>query len=453
MRMIRKPQISLFFQWSEHKIGIELQKMADILDRHPEFLVLAHADLTSSKKDTGSGGMSSEQVLRAAIIKNIRELSYEQLAFNIIDSNTTRSFLMMDMNESYSSSCLQENISQISEACWEAISKALVIDAKDSGFENCKNARVDSTVTDSNIEYPTDSKLLYDCIRVMDREFKKARAIANKSHWRLTSFQEVKLVKSLRYKINNSKNDEERLSPYKDLLKISKRLKKDLPIIITKIEIELEKSQSEILTRPLEQLKNVDFYLEKIIYQTEKRIIKNQTVPACKKVVSIFEPHTDIIVKDKRETQFGHKIFITSGASNMVLHCEIPRGNPSDSEMFMGTLKALKESCDRFPLKVSADGGFASIANVEEAKKLGVRDICFPKKCNLEIEEMVKSEWVYKKLLNWRAGIEAVISFLKRCFGLSKATWKGFDGFKKCLRCGVASYNLLLLARHELSPT
>jgi IS5 family transposase len=158
-------------------------------------------------------------------------------------------------------------------------------------------------------------------------------------------------------------------------------------------------------------------------------------------------------VKDKRETQFGHKIFITSGASNMVLHCEIPRGNPSDSEMFMGTLKALKDSCGRFPLKVSADGGFASIANVEEAKKLGVRDICFPKKCNLEIEEMVKSEWVYKKLLNWRAGIEAVISFLKRCFGLSKANWKGFDGFKKCLRCGVASYNLLLLARHEMNPT
>lgn len=78
MRLIRKPQIPLFFQWSQHKIGNELQKMSDILDRHPEFLIFAHADLTNSKKDTGTGGMSSEQVLRSAIIKNIRELSYEQ---------------------------------------------------------------------------------------------------------------------------------------------------------------------------------------------------------------------------------------------------------------------------------------------------------------------------------------------------------------------------------------
>lgn len=452
MRIISKPQISLFFQWSEHKIGNELQQMSEILDRHPEFLAIAHNNLSKSKKNTGSIGMSSEQVLRAAIIKNIRGLSYEQLAFNIIDSNSTRSFLMMDIDESYSSSCLQENISQISEACWESISKALVVDAQNSGFENCKSVRIDSTVTDSNIEYPTDSKLLYDCIRVMDREFKKAREIANKSHWRLTSFQEVKLAKSLRYKINNSKNDEERLSPYKDLLKISKKLKKDLPGMIKKIEIEFNKLQIKSLRKALDQLINVDNYLEKIIYQTEKRIIKNQPVPAYKKVVSIFEPHTDIIVKDKRETQFGHKIFITSGASNMVLHCEIPRGNPNDSEMFLGTLKAIEESYGRVPLKVSADGGFASIANVEDAKELGVRDICFPKKCNLEIEEMVKSEWVYTKLLNWRAGIEAVISFLKRCFGLSKANWEGFDGFKKYLRCGVASYNLLLLARHEMKP-
>jgi IS5 family transposase len=71
----------------------------------------------------------------------------------------------------------------------------------------------------------------------------------------------------------------------------------------------------------------------------------------------------------------------------------------------------------------------------------------------MKIEEMVKNEWVYEKLLNWRAGIEAVISFLKRCFGLSKAYWKGFAGFKKCLRCGVASYNLLLLARSELTKS
>ena len=451
MRMMIKPQMSLFFQWGEHKISNELQKMSEILDRHPEFVNWVHQDITADRSVTGDIGMSSDQVLRAAIVKNIRGLSYEQLAFNLSDSVSTRSFLMMDINEKYSSSCLQDNISRISELCWENISKSLVLDAKESGFENCKQVRVDSTVTDSNIEYPTDSKLLYDCIRVIDREFKKARGMACQKSWRLSSLDQVKEAKSLRYKINNSKNDDERLPLYKKLLRIAKALKKDLPSIITKIEILMVKTERKILSGPLEQLKNVDFYLEKIIYQTEKRIIKNQHVPSLQKIVSIFEPHTDIIVKDRRETQFGHKIFITSGTSNMVLHCEIPRGNPNDSEMFMGTLDALNKSYGGYPLKVSADGGFASQNNVREAKNLGVRDVCFPKKCNMKINEMVKSEWVYEKLLNWRAGIEAVISFLKRCFGFSKAYWKGYDGFKKCLRCGVASYNLLLLARNELS--
>lgn len=450
MRMNIKSQIPLFFNWAEHKISKELQQIATILDRHPEFVESVHCDLTSNKKTTGDKGMSSDQILRAAIIKNIRGLSYEQLAFNLSDSFSTRSFLMMDLGESYSSSCLQENISKISESTWENISEALVFDATKTGFENGKQVRVDSTVTDVNIGYPTDSKLLYDCIRVIDREFKNAREVAEKIHWRLTSCAQAKEAKGLRYQINNAKNDEERLPIYKKLLKIAKKIKRDLPSIIAKIEKVLNKKESTVLKRSFEQLSNVNFFLEKIIYQTEQRVLNGIIIPSPKKVVSIFEPHTDIIVKDRRETQFGHKIFITSGVSNMVLHCDIPKGNANDADMFLGTIEAIKNSFGKYPTKVSADGGFASEENIFVAQLLGVKDVCFPKRCNMEIEDMVKSEWVYEKLLNWRAGIEAVISFLKRCFGLSKANWSGFDGFKRYVRCGIASYNLLLLARNEM---
>ena len=80
------------------------------------------------------------------------------------------------------------------------------------------------------------------------------------------------------------------------------------------------------------------------------------------------------------------------------------------------------------------------------------KDLCFPKKCNMEITQMVKSSWVYEKLINWRAGIEAVISFLKRYFDLSKSSfWSGSDGFKKSVRCGIASYNLVVLVRMEMT--
>ena len=121
--------------------------------------------------------------------------------------------------------------------------------------------------------------------------------------------------------------------------------------------------------------------------------------------------------------------------------------------MFLPTLKSLNKSYDVLPRKVSSDGGFASKENVNVSKEMGVKDVCFPKTCNMKITEMVKSSWVYKNLLNWRAGIEAVISFLKRCFGLSRATWSGFSGYNRYVRCGITSYNLVILARLELSVT
>jgi len=449
MRPLRKSQMSLFFQWPHHKLGQELKKISDILDRHPEFTEWAHQDLTKSKQNTGNHGLSAEQTLRAAIIKNLRGLSYEKLAFNLVDSNSSRAFLMMDIDEQYSSSCLQSAISEICERTWEKVSEALVLDAKAQGIEDCRKARIDSTVTDTNIHYPTDSSLLYDCIRVINRLFQKLRKILKKKSWRFSTEKDVCKAKSIRYKINNAKNDEERLPLYQELLKIAERLKKDFPSILRRIEKTINNRKKG--QKDFDQLINVQSMLEKIIYQTTKRIIKGQTVPSHKKIVSIFEPHTDIIVKDRRDTQFGHKIFITSGASNMVLHCEIPKGNKNDSEMFIETIDSLNESYGRYPLKVSADGGFASQENVGDAQEKGVRDVCFPKKCNMEVTDMVKSSWVYDQLLNWRAGIEAVISFLKRCFGMRMANWHGFDGFKKYVRNGVATFNLIVLARHELA--
>ena len=98
--------------------------------------------------------------------------------------------------------------------------------------------------------------------------------------------------------------------------------------------------------------------------------------------------------------------------------------------MFLNVLSSVKKTYGSCPSKISADGGFASQKNLKEAKDMGAKDVCFPAKKGMKVSKMVKSSWVFKKLLNWRAGIEAVVSFLKRCFGMRVATWKGHDGFK-----------------------
>ena len=104
----------------------------------------------------------------------------------------------------------------------------------------------------------------------------------------------------------------------------------------------------------------------------------------------------------------------------------------------------------RFPRQAAFDGGFASKPNLASIKPLGVKDVAFSKKRGLEITEMVKSTYVYKKLRNFRAGIEGMISYLKRSFGLRRCNWRGLESFKAYAWSAVVTANLLLLARHLL---
>jgi len=191
--------------------------------------------------------------------------------------------------------------------------------------------------------------------------------------------------------------------------------------------------------------------LGKVIDQTERRVFKGEKVPASEKIVSLFEDHTDIIVKGRRDTEYGHKIFLSGGASTMILGCLIERGNPADSDQYQPLLEQHRQWYDRMPRQVTADGGFASKDNLAFAKEHGVKDAVFAKRRGLSILEMAKSSWVYKKLRNFRAGIEAGISTLKRAFGLTRCTWSGWEGFKRYVWSNIVSYNLLVLARTKLA--
>ena len=171
-----------------------------------------------------------------------------------------------------------------------------------------------------------------------------------------------------------------------------------------------------------------------------------------KKIVSIFESHTDIIRKDRRDTYYGPKICLTGGASNLILDCVVLEGNPADSELTEMMLDRQKQVYGRYPLKATFDGGFASKENLAWAReKEGLKDICFSKRRGLAIEDMCRSNWVYKQLRNFRAGIESGISWLKRSLGLDRCTWKGFESFKSYVWASIVSANLLTLARKQLA--
>ena len=187
--------------------------------------------------------------------------------------------------------------------------------------------------------------------------------------------------------------------------------------------------------------------IERVIDQTQRRVFAGKAVPATEKLVSLFEPHADIIVKSRRDVQYGHKLNLATGKSGMILDIVVEDGNPADSACFLPMLERHVALYEEAPRQSAADGGYASRDNLKKAKAIGVSDVAFHKKCGLEIEDMTKSKWVYRKLRNFRAGIEAGISCLKRAYGLTRCTWRGLDHFKSYVWSSVVANNLALFAR------
>lgn len=157
-----------------------------------------------------------------------------------------------------------------------------------------------------------------------------------------------------------------------------------------------------------------------------------------------------MIVKDRRDTLYGHKICLSTGKSSLVLDCRVLDGNPADSTLAEDMINRHIDLTGHPPRQAAYDGGFTSRANLEAIKAKGVVDVAFSKARNLTIPEMASSSWVYKTLRDFRAGIEATISFLKRSFGLDRCSWKSFTSFKSYVWSSVVSFNLLVIARHQL---
>ena len=174
---------------------------------------------------------------------------------------------------------------------------------------------------------------------------------------------------------------------------------------------------------------------------------ENISVPANEKIFSVFEPHTDIIVKGARDVQYGHKINLATDAHGLVLYLSVLDGNPADKVLYKPVLERHEKLFGQLPHTTVADGGYASLSNVTDARAKGVTRAAFHKRAGLGYHLMGVKKKTLASLRAFRAGIEGNISELKRAFGLSKARWKNRDGFDAFVWAGVISYNLVRMAR------
>ena len=449
MRQKLNPQLGLFSTVAKTQIGKELEQMSRILDDTPELLQVVFDNLVKTKRaDTGRQGLTAEQVLRCAVLKQYRQLSYEELAFHLDDSAAFRRFARLEMGTYPRKSILQENITAISEQSWEEIHRLLINYAVKHKIEKGRKIRIDSTAIETDIHHPTDSTLLADGIRIITRWLSAGKALSPAPAYRYSDHNRV--VKKRVMTILNSKKEKVRKAAYQDLIQYAGCVVGyAVPAIVELRDYQgLEFLSAHGIAEKLERAVGL---LNKVIDQTQRRVINGEKVPASEKVVSFFEDHSDIIVKGQRDTTYGHKVFLTGGASTLILDCLIEQGNPADSDRYKTLLERQKHLLGRMPRQISADGGFASKDNLAFAKENQVKDAVFAKRRGLSVLAMAKSQWVYKRLRNFRAGIEAGISVLKRTFGLDRCTWSGWDGFKRYVWSSVVSYNLLAMARTRLA--
>lgn len=245
----------------------------------------------------------------------------------------------------------------------------------------------------SNIHDPTDSSLLWDSVRVLTRMLFRIRE----------GYDDVKIpfidhrrgAKRRMQGVMNARNEKDRKVQYQDLVKMARNT-----VVYTREAasiLERNISRERPTKTTIEELRRITGLAERVIDQTTRRVFKGEAVPAPKKIVSIFEPHTDIIVKDRRETYYSHKICISGVPSNLITDCMILDGNPADTSLTDKMLERHKEIYGYYPVKASLDGGFASKENFETAKrKEGIKDVCFAKKRGLKEEDMCRSAWIYK---------------------------------------------------------
>jgi len=418
----------------------ELALIDTILTENPKLYEIVAPDIMELNKSSNVGRQDSptvEQVIRAAIYKELKKLDYRELEYAQEDSRICGAFIKLEGRLPFSFEVFHKYISRIRG---ESLRRLMVeinrIMMREEGIEDGKRLRTDSTVVETDIHYPTNNSLIWDCIKTSHRLLKKLEK-AGKIR-KVRNYQ--KQGKKSEFKINNTKKKEQRAELFEKQLKLFRcsinQVKRVVEGVITGIDLEVVSIVTE--------LKGLLPKMEKVYDISYRHEVLGESVPNREKIFSIYEGHTDIIVKGSREVAFGHKVNLTTGRSNLILDCEITDGNPKDSTLYEGVLERARNDYGIQVRDMVTDGAYASLQNQEKAKEYGIKNIVFNKMVG-SLKNVATSAKMETQLKKWRSGMEAVVSNLKRGFDLFRCDWKGRDHFDAKVLWSVIAYNIRVM--------
>lgn len=438
MKMKLFEALRLKFERPDWSRNPEFGLIDSLLDIHPELLKIVERDIMSGCKQSDFGRQdtpSVEQIFRAALYKELKQLDYRDLEYHQTDSRICAQFIKLDELRPYSFQMYQKYISKIKEENLQQLLVSINRIAIEEGLEDMSKLRQDSTVVETNIHYPTNNALVWDCIRESHRLLTQLKEEIKDLNYRDYTVS----AKKIYYKINNTKSGDKRVDLFKkQFITFTKCINQVVNAIKKKNHCSI------IAFGIIKELENFLPVMQKVYSAAQRKEINNESVENASKLFSIYEQHTDIIVKGSREVQFGHKINLSTGRSNLILSCEILKGNPADKILFEPTLNKVIDDYNIIPRDIVTDGGYATIANSIAAQQKGIINIVFNKVVG-SLQNIVSSVNMEKRLQKWRSGIEANISNLKRGFGLVRCNWKGFNHFCSKVLWSVLGYNIRVM--------
>ena len=448
-----------FADWELMRQGLELepllQAISDFLDDHEGLVAKIRGDLRRGLKNpaTGRSGLAPREVLRSLVLMRVKNWDYRELRERIADGYTLRLFTGFCCRPVPKHNAFHRAFVRLTPATLQAVNEIVVKAAVDLGLEDGTKLRVDTTVVQTDIHYPTDGTLLWDVVRVLsrllgrlgdalERRIEGFRNRTRAARRRMQALQRMSATQRLR----------QQTAKYRELIAIAEEVVACARSALVKFRSAHGKTWHRDLAIAAlrDEIGHYCGLADRVIDQARRRVLEGEQVPNAEKIYSIFEPHTDLIKRGKVQTpvEFGHKVLLAESARGLITQYQVLGGNPSDEQHVGRSLERHKKTFGRPPDLYGADRGFYSERNLTLCQHSGVNVVCIPQAGGKRVPHRNAYEKTpaFRRGQRFRAGIEGRISVLFRGRGMKRCLAKGRQRFEILVGAAVLANNLMRIA-------
>jgi len=430
----------------------EYNRIDRILQDNPRILNAVHKDFRTMGTDMGrASDFSSEQIFRMILVKGMEKRPFRKIVIEVDQNMFLRNFVKIGIGKMMDASFLCRANKCLRASTWAKINKLLLqAGVRDKKISEEK-LRVDSTVYETNIHYPTDSSLLWDSYRALSRAIRNGNAL-EPAYNSGNRFHDKKIKKLYTYIATHgtkkSKSTIRKVRRYYMTLleRTSALIEVSIHYVRRARDLNLESPANYYVTQ-------LEYYIplaQKVTDQTRRRVVHGESVPNNEKIFSIFEPHTELLKRGKagKPMEWGHMVTIGQTGDKFISYYDVREKSEHDSTYTDRVLENHKKQFGCYPKNFAADKNYYVSQEHIRNWELEINTFGIGKKGKRNQEETDREHSEeFREAQRFRAGSEGSISVLKRVFGLKKCFLKGYKSFAASIGSLVCCHNLVLLAR------